>query len=296
MKMPLIRRVSRHAWPPEAQTMPSAKPRARVAAWLATLSLGVVAGLGSGAGFAADQDGEDLAQQVYDRSDGDDLVTQGTMVLTGDRRREQTRDLYEYRLDGEDDESWQLIRFTSPANVANTGMITHNRPDGSSEQRLYLPAADRVRRISSDNRAGNFVQSDLYYEDLETRKPDQDEHRMIGEDEYHGTPVKLLESTPAEGEDSAYTRRVRWVDPQTLLDLRVDLYRGGETPEKRMEVQEIERIQGYWTVTRSTMTNLRDGTRTVIQIEEAIYDQGLPQDLFGSRALSNPAREERFRP
>jgi len=259
------------------------------------VAIGLLLGLGP-ALAAAEMDGADLAQQVYDRPDGDDLVTQGTMVLTGDRRRERTRNLYEFRLDGDDDESWHLIRFTSPANVANTGMLTHNRPDGSSEQRLYLPAADRVRRISSDNQAGSFVQSDLYYEDLETRKPDQDEHHLLGEEEYHGTPVKLLESTPAEGEDSAYSRRLRWVDPETLLDLRVDFYRGGDDPEKRLEVQAIERIQGYWTVTRSTMTNLQEGTQTVIEIEKAIYDQGLPTDLFTSRALSNPDRDAGFRP
>ena len=259
------------------------------------VAIGLLLGLGP-ALAVAEMDGADLAQQVYDRPDGDDLVTQGTMVLTGDRRRERTRNLYEFRLDGDDDESWHLIRFTSPANVANTGMLTYNRADGSSEQRLYLPAADRVRRISSDNQAGSFVQSDLYYEDLETRKPDQDEHRLLGEDEYHGTPVKLLESIPAEGEDSAYSRRLRWVDPETLLDLRVDFYRGGDEPEKRLEVQAIERIQGYWTVMRSTMTNLQEGTQTVIEIEKAIYDQGLPTDLFTSRALSNPDRDARFRP
>ncbi|MCG5528040.1 MULTISPECIES: outer membrane lipoprotein-sorting protein [Halorhodospira] len=240
--------------------------------------------------------GEELAQAVFDRPDGDDLVTRGTMTLTGERSRDRVRESFEYRLDGEDGESWSLIRFTSPANIEDTALLVHNHPDGESDQWLHLPAADRVRRVSGDNRGSSFVQSDLYFEDLEDRRPEEDEHRLIGTDTYGGREVWLLESKPVEADNSTYSRRLRWIDPDTLVELRIDFYRGGEDPIKRLEVQELEKIDGYWTVTRSTMSHLEQGTQTVLEVDDTRYDQGLPQDLFTSRVLSNPSRERPFRP
>lgn len=240
--------------------------------------------------------GKELAQAVFDRPDGDDLVTRGTMTLTGERSRDRVRESFEYRLDGEDGESWSLIRFTSPANIEDTALLVHNHPDGESDQWLYLPAADRVRRVSGDNRGSSFVQSDLYFEDLEDRRPEEDEHQLIGTDTYGGQEVWLLESKPVEADNSTYSKRLRWIDPDTLVELRIDLYRGGEDPIKRLEVQEIEKIDGYWTVTHSTMSHLQQGTQTVLEVDDTRYDQGLPQDLFTSRVLSNPSRERPFRP
>nr|WP_242510872.1 outer membrane lipoprotein-sorting protein [Halorhodospira halophila] len=240
--------------------------------------------------------GEELAQAVFDRPDGDDLVTRGSMTLTGERSRDRVRESFEYRLDGADGESWSLIRFTSPANIEDTALLVHNHADGESDQWLYLPAADRVRRVSGDNRGSSFVQSDLYFEDLEDRRPEEDEHRLIGTDTYGGREVWLLESKPVEADNSTYSRRLRWIDPDTLVELRIDFYRGGEDPIKRLEVQELEKIDGYWTVTRSTMSHLEQGTQTVLEVDDTRYDQGLPQDLFTSRVLSNPSRERPFRP
>jgi len=172
----------------------------------------------------------------------------------------------------------------------------HNRPEGASDQWLFLPAAQRVRRISSENRGGSFVQSELWFEDLEDREPHKDSHRLLGEDSYEGTEVKLLESVPVDAGNSVYSKRLSWVHPDTHIPLRIDFYQDGDEPVKRLTVERIERIQGYWTVMSSTMTDLRQGRTTRLEVEEVVYDQGLPRDLFTSRALSDPSRETDYRP
>lgn len=240
--------------------------------------------------------GRELAKQVYNRPDGDDAVSRGSMTLTGKRQRDRVRETFTYRLDGKAGERLEMVRFASPANIAGTALLVHNHPDGSSDQWLYLPAADRVRRVSGENRGQSFVQSDLYFEDMEDRPPHKDEHRLLGTDKYRGVKARLIESVPVDPANSAYSKRRAWIHPQIPIELRVDFYQGGEEPVKRLEVQEIERIQGYWTVTRSTMSHLRRGTKTVMAVDEIVYDQGLPQALFSTPALADPRREEQFRP
>lgn len=241
-------------------------------------------------------DGQALATAVYERPDGRDAVTRGRMILTGEGRRDRVRETYEYRLDGETGESWNLIRFTSPRNIADTALLVHNHSGGDVDQWLFLPAAQRERRISSENRGGSFVQSELYFEDLEDREPHKDRHRIIGEDTYQGTPVTLLESVPVDPDNSVYSKRLSWVHEETLIPLRIDLYEGGESPSKRLEVQEILDVQGYWTVMRSTMTDLDSGRITVLEVDDVVYDNDLPQSLFTTRGLTDPERARPYRP
>ncbi|MCP5346848.1 MAG: outer membrane lipoprotein-sorting protein [Gammaproteobacteria bacterium] len=240
--------------------------------------------------------GEELARAVYERPDGIDMVSRGTMTLRGEDSRERVRETYIYRTETGDFESRWLIRFTQPANIAGTGLLVHNHGAQETDQWLYLPAAKRVRRVSSENRGGNFVQSDIYYEDLQDRPPTEDAHRLLGIDAYQGTATFLLESIPREQAESAYSKRVSWIHPETLIPLRIDFYQGGDEPVKRMEVQRLEQMQGYWTVMSSTMTMLSTGHKTIMAVESVVYDTGLPDELFSIRALSDVVFEERFRP
>ena len=263
---------------------------------LARMCVAAILALGAHAAAHAADEGLTLATAVYELADGEDAASRGTMTLTGGGRRERVRKTYTYRLDGGRDESWNLIRFTEPANIRGTGLLIHNTTQGASDQWLYLPALERVRRVGSDNRGGSFVQSELYYEDLEDRAPRKDRHRILREDTYEGTPVTVLESVPQDATNSVYSKRVRWVHEQTMIPLRVDFYEGSAEPVKRRTVQRIERIQGYWTVMDSVVTDLDSGRKTVLAVEEIVYDQDLPQDLFGRRALGDPAVARRYRP
>lgn len=251
---------------------------------------------GAPCGHAQEVTGEELARAVYERPDGMDMASRGTMTLLAEGSRERVRETYIYRTETGDFESRGLIRFTQPANIAGTGLLVHNHDAQEADQWLYLPAAERVRRVSSENRGGNFVQSDIYYEDLQVRLPTEDFHRLIGVGEYQGAQAYLLESIPREGAESTYSKRVSWIHPETLVALRIDFYQGGDTPIKRFEVLRLEQIQEYWTVMASTMTSLPSGHKTLITVESVAYDQGLPDELFSIRALSDVVFEEQFRP
>ena len=83
------------------------------------------------------------------------------MVLTGKGHAPRIRELVGYRLERPRGETANLIRFLGPEDIAGTGLLSIDKADGNSEQWLYLPAPDRVRRISSDRKGGRFVGSEL---------------------------------------------------------------------------------------------------------------------------------------
>lgn len=243
------------------------------------------------------EDGASLARLVHERPDGDDAVTQGRMILQERGRSPRERSTLEYRLDLPEGETRTLVRFLSPADVDGTGLLVHDHADGSSDQWLYLPALDRSRRIASGRRGGRFVGSDLFFEDLEDRQPDLDEHRLLGETDYEGTPVLKLESVPVAEDNSVYSKRISWVHVDTRTPLRVDFYQtGADDPVKNWTVQRLDRVDGYWTVMESTVQDLTSGHRTRLIVDSITYDSGLTEDLFTNRGLTDPDWERRFRP
>ena len=255
-------------------------------------------GFGLLLGFSAIADeGSALAQKVYDRPNGRDLTTLGRMVLTEKNRAPRIRELVTYRLDQSGGETANLIRFLDPEDIAGTGLLSIDKADGSTDQWLYLPALDRVRRISSDRKGGRFVGSDLYFEDLQERKPTKDRHRLLGKQTESGILCDVLESVPLDEDDSVYRKRISWVDPATAIVQRADYFeKDPDTPSKRWLLRNKKRSQGYWTLTDSRVIDLASGHETRMVVDVALYDQRLPAKLFTSQALADESLESEYRP
>ena len=245
----------------------------------------------------ADDAAARLASEVADRPYGRDLTTVGTLELRDRNGSERIREYVSYRRDVGKGGKANLIRFLAPADIAGTAVLSLSRPDGAQEQSLYLPAMDRVRRVASDRKAGRFVGSDIYYEDLLERRPHQDRHRLLGKEVVDGTVCDMLESVPVEAGTSAYLGRVSWIDTKTLLPRRVDYHkRDAAKASKRWELLAHRRVKGYWTVLDSRVTDLETGHSTRLTVHEAIYDRGLPASLFTPRALADETLEAEYRP
>jgi hypothetical protein len=219
------------------------------------------------------------------------------MVLTEKGHAPRIREIVSYRLDKSGGETANLIRFLGPEDIAGTGLLSVDKADGSADQWLYLPALDRVRRISSDRKGGRFVGSDLYFEDLQERKPSKDRHRLLGRQIENGILCEVLESVPLDAKDSAYSKRLSWVDPDTAIAQRVDYFEKGATAaSKRWLLRAKKRNQGYWTLTDSRMIDLQSGHETRMVVDMALYDQKLPAKLFSSQALADESLESEYRP
>jgi hypothetical protein len=268
-------------------------------AWVTGLLLGLLGLILTLGAFQAQADtvGDGLAQRVYDRPNGKDATSLVAMVLQAPGRAPRERKMLVYRLDGKGGDVASLIRFLEPADIEGTGLLTLDKANGDSNQWVYLPAMDRVRRIDSGRKGGRFVNSDYFYEDLRDRKVDQDVHALVGKESVSGVMCEILESTPTDAGNSVYTKRRVWVDPVTALPMRVDYFgRDPEQPSKRLEVLKRDRKQGYWTVMDSVMTDLGSGHKTRLTVEWIRYDRRLPASLFTTQTLEDESAEEEYRP
>lgn len=269
--------------------------RKTLAIWLCCAA-GIVAAMSS-LPVLADAAGVQLAQKVYDRPNGKDSTSVLQMTLTQPGHAPRVRRMVSYRLERGTGEIATLIRFTDPEDIAGTGLLTLDHSSAETDQWVYLPAMDRVRRISSSRKSGRFVNSEYYYDDLRDRKVSRDLHRIAGHEVVNGIACDVLESIPVEAGNSAYLKRVSWIDPATLIPMRVDLYEKNLLePNKRLSVGKVKKVQGFWTVMDTTMTELASGNATRLVLDRIIYDRKLPSNLFSTEALEDESLEEEYRP
>jgi hypothetical protein len=269
----------------------------RLGQYLSGLAILFAALLALPASALADGAGQQLAQKVYDRPNGEDSVSLLTMSLTQPGRAPRNRRMTVFRLEKGPGEVASLIRFSEPEDISGTGLLTLDHKVGESDQWIYLPAMDRVRRIASSRKGGRFVNSEYYFEDLRERKVQQDQHRILGRETVNGVLCEVLESVPAEAGNSAYLKRISFIDPGTFLPLRVDFFEKNEQePNKRLTVNKSKKNQGYWTVMDSVMTDLENGNSTRLVVERIAYNRHLPSRLFTTEALEDESLEEDYRP
>ena len=248
------------------------------------------AGLATGAASAQMTDAEEIVEAANKASyyAGDDGRSAARMTIVddnGSRQRRQFTLLRQDVVDGGDQR--YLVVFSRPADIRGTVFRVEKHVGESDDRWLYLPALDLVKRIAAGDKRTSFVGSHFYYEDISGRGIEEDRHALIETtaDEY------VIESTPKDPDSVEFARYTTRIDRDTLLPMRTEYQRADGEVYRRMEVTEVDTIDGYPTGTEARMEDLDSGGYTVTQFRFSDYDIGLPERIFSERSLRNPPRD-----
>jgi hypothetical protein len=78
---------------------------------------------------------------------------------------------------------------------------------------------------------------------------------------------------------------VQWIDTDSKINNKLELYDKRNTLVKVVEVTDIRDIQGRLTPMRTTMTTLAAGTSTVMSVDIIKYDDPIPESVFTTNYL-----------
>ncbi len=177
------------------------------------------------------------------------------------------------------------VYFRLPADVNKMVFMVWKHVDKDDDRWLYLPALDLVKRIASAEKRTSFVGSDFFYEDVSGRNINDDEHELVKTtDDFY-----VLKNTPKDPESVEFAQYTMWVHRKTFVTVKVEYFdKKGEKYREYVALDVKPDIQGYPTVTKSQMKDLRTGGNTVIEYSDVKYDVDLPEDLFTERYLRRP--------
>lgn len=181
-----------------------------------------------------------------------------------------------------------FISFSRPADVRDMTFMVWKYPQRDDDRWLYIPALKLVRRIAANDKRSSFVGSDFTYEDVSGRDVEDDAHKLLREEKAEGKETYVIESVPKDHRSADFGRKVSWIDKASFLPLKEEYYDPRGDLSRAFSADEIEQVQGLWTITKRTMKNAQSGHRTEVTFEEVKYNLGLSEELFSERSLRNP--------
>lgn len=236
--------------------------------------------------------GDEIAQRINARDDGNSVARSMTMELLDKRGKKRTRKTRSFRKYFETEKRIAIF-FEKPKNVRDTAFLTFDYLEDSEEdaQWLYLPALRRVRRISGSDRGDYFMGTDFTYDDIrqDTKVSRSDYTRKsLGMGEVDGRPCYIVEGIPANediAEQLGYSRTLSCVDAEIWMVLKSEIWDLQGKKLKTIHTRDIRQVQGIWTAHLLEAENHKTGHKTTFIISEVDYLAELGDDLFTRSAL-----------
>ncbi|MDR0997828.1 MAG: outer membrane lipoprotein-sorting protein [Treponema sp.] len=238
------------------------------------------------AGRVMSQDAESIVRASRNRIESNTTSTRSTMIIKAKDGAETRRVMDQYSKDDTKGNKRTVIVFQDPASVKGTRFLTLENSGKEDDRWIFLPNLGRVRRIAASEGSGSFVGTDFSYDDISSanRKADLDRHSLLREETLNGRPCYVIESVPKDS-SYQYSRMIQWIDRETRVNYRVELYDKRSAHVKTLESMEFKDVQGRFTAMLTRMSTLAAGTSTDLKSDIVKYDDPIPETVFTTTYL-----------
>ncbi|MBL7666277.1 MAG: outer membrane lipoprotein-sorting protein [Bacteriovoracaceae bacterium] len=232
------------------------------------------------------QRGLEIARQVEAKDNGwGDQQVQAKMILRSPNEKEVVRVIRTKSLEVTGDGDKALIVFDQPLDVKGTVFLTYAHKQNEDEQWLYLPALNRVKRISASNRSGPFMGSEFAYEDVGSQEVEQFTYQYLRDEKFDNTDCFVVERYPTQS-SSGYKRQIVWVDKANTRLQKIEYY---DLKDKLLKTLVFKKYQLYagkfWRSLLWEMTNHQTQKSTNIEWDTFKLKVGLNANDFDQNAL-----------
>lgn len=179
------------------------------------------------------------------------------------------------------------IFFHRPADVNKTAFMVWKHVGKDDDRWLYLPALDLVKRIAASDERTSFVGSHFFYEDISGRDTTEDSHELVNTTKNY----YVVKNTPKNSRMVEFSYYTVWIHRKTFIPVKIEYYDKQGEKYRIYEALKVDEIEGYSTVTKARMKDLRSKEETIISYNKVKYNVGLPDDIFTERYLRNAPKK-----
>lgn len=219
---------------------------------------------------------------------GEDGRASVHMVITDAQGRTRERKFVILRRDVTDGGDQKFyIYFNRPSDVRKMVFMVWKHLDRDDDRWLYLPALDLVKRIASSDKRTSFTGSHFFYEDVSGRNPQEDVHKLIETTDRHF----VLNNIPKDPKTVEFSSFMMWIDRKTHLPMKAEYLDRRGKKYRIVEALQVKAIQGFPTVVKSRVRDLRSGGNTVTDFSKIKYNIKIPDKVFTERYLRRAPRK-----
>ena len=236
--------------------------------------------------LAFSQTGLEIAQQIDEKEKPADMKADLTMVLTNKKGKTRSSTI---RSISKDDSKKQIIWFLAPADDKGVSFLKIEHDGEDDEMRLWLPAFNKVRRISSKQKADSFMGSDMSYEDMTSRELDEYTYKLKGSEKIGEVDCFILESMPHAELKSEYSKHIAWVSKTDYIVLQEESYDRNGKLLKNKTIKYTNQ-KGYDTPIELYVENVQKNHNTRLTFDNLELDTDVKDNLFQEKNLKRLPR------
>jgi len=253
------------------------------------LTLFVVFSFFSGETFAlsAEERGLEIAREVDLRDTGfKDSSNETIMILRDKYGNERERLLRNRTMEVVGDGDKSIVIFDNPGDVKGTAFLSFTHKVGSDDQWLFLPALKKVKRISSSNKTGAFMNSEFSFEDIASQEVEKYTYKYVREDTHNDIKVFVNEADPVDSK-SGYSKLEIHIDAERYIPLKIEFYNRGGAHKKTLSLEDYQQYKGqFWRAHTWKMNNHQTGKSTVLKLSNFSFGNGFTVKDFDKNSLS----------
>ncbi|WP_299312639.1 outer membrane lipoprotein-sorting protein [uncultured Aquimarina sp.] len=208
------------------------------------------------------------------------------MILKNANGQESTREISSKILEVANDGDKSMITFENPRDVKGTAMLTFSHKTDSDDQWLFLPSIKRVKRISSSNKSGPFMGSELSYEDLGSQEVEKYTYKYIKEFTLDGDRVAIIERYPVD-EKSGYSKHIAYYNlDQSYRVEKVEYFDRKGALLKTMKHLDYKKFKGkYWRPGELYVVNHQSNKETRLVFSNFNFKTKITEEDFTQNSL-----------
>ena len=228
-----------------------------------------------------------IAREADKRDEGfGDYTVDMLMILMNKQGQKSERQMRIRTLEVEDDGDNSLTIFDTPADVKGTAFLSYTHKVGDDDQWLYLPALNRVKRITSSNKSGSFMGSEFSYEDIASQELEKYTYKWIRDEEYEDKVCFVIEQSPVDKKNSGYTKQVIWLDKQEYRVWKVEyIDRKNSLLKTLTSTGYRQYLDKHWRPNEMYMINHQTGKSTKLIMSNYKFRTGLKDSDFNQNSL-----------
>lgn len=206
------------------------------------------------------------------------------MLIRGDSGNLSEREIDIWRWEGTANTgSRTLVRFTAPANLMNTALLSLQNKDRPDDQWLYLPAVKRTKRIVGASRGGSFAGSHFSYEDLAPFDETKYSYELLRRESCGDASCAVINAV-ARDLNAVASHKTIWVDTGRALVVKTE-YRDAQGKILKLAFcSDLTKKDKYWRPYKTVLTAPEGGSTELIFSDIQIH-AGLKESDFTERAL-----------
>ena len=236
----------------------------------------------------ADQKGEEIASKHFSLKESNDSYSLMKMTLIDKAGGAKVRSFESFSIKTQEGKN-SFIRFLEPADIKDTKFLTIGHLKTDDEQRIYLPSLNKVRLIASSSgssgKSGEFVNSDIFFYDLEDRNYGDFTYKYIKDEVFEGKDCHVVEFVPVS-KTSPYSKSIAWIDSSLFIIHKFEAYDLKGSLLKTILFKDNESIDGVFVSKRMEVENVQKNHKTLLETLQVKINTGINPSVFSIQNLT----------